>query len=177
MVPIIQVERGVKNDFRKRPLPLHGDSHQAILWLLDRARGLGAGKPEHYLFPHRAAHRGALPDPARPMYKLGWKRAHYAICKEAAKKFPRLERLRMYDWRHLAATDMMEDPTISWTTIEHMLGHRINSKTKRKYDHIRNAALRAAAKTLDRGHLGEAPKRAPEPVREQHDLRRAAGMG
>jgi integrase len=152
--PVIKVLRhtdgGAKNEFRERPLPLNLDAEKAVCWLLDRARDLGACAPEHYLLPHRADRKGDVADPTRPMGS--WKRAHEAICQEAGKKYPRLLGLRPYDFRHTAATDLMEDPTVSWATIEHLLGHRINSKTKRKYDHIRNQKLRDAATALHRGH-------------------------
>jgi integrase len=145
------VEGGVKNEFRERPLPLNPDALKAVEWMLERAHELGACEPHHFLLPHRAAKRGEKADPTRPMGS--WKRAHRAMCVEAGKKFPRIAKLRPYDFRHTAATDMMEDPSVSWTTIEHILGHRIDSKTKRKYDHIRNDKLRAAADALHRGHV------------------------
>jgi integrase len=157
----MHIEEGVKNKFRKRPIPLNQAAERAIVWLLERAEKLGAVEPHHYVLPHRAPHLGAVPDPARPMGS--WKRAHWAMCAEAAKKFPRLARLRLYDYRHTAATDLLEDPAISFTTIEHMLGHRIASNTKRKYDHLRNSALRMAADALNRCHTEESsvPRRAP----------------
>jgi integrase len=158
----LHIEEGVKNAFRKRPVPLNGDARWAVLQLLERAKGLGAREPQHYLLPHRAKRVGMQPDPDRPMGS--WKKAHYAMCREAAKKFPRLARLRLYDYRHTAATDLLEDPAVSFTTIEHMMGHRIASHTKRKYDHLRNSALRTAADALNRGHsaIVEMPK-PPEP--------------
>jgi hypothetical protein len=86
-----------------------------------------------------------------------WKRAHYAMCAAAARKFPRLAHFRPYDYRHTAATDMLENPGVSFTTIEHMMGHRLTSEVKRKYDHLRNTALRSAAEALDRGHTAGQP--------------------
>lgn len=147
----LHVEEGVKNEFRKRPIPLNSDAAKAVRWLLERAAGMGAREPLHYLLPHRAHHLGAAPDPTKPMGS--WKKAHYAMCEEAAKKFPRLASLRLYDYRHTAMTDLLEDPAVSYTTIEHMAGHRINSNTKRKYDHLRNSALRVAANVLNRSHV------------------------
>jgi integrase len=141
--------RGVKNEFRERPLPLNLDAEKAVRWMWDRATAMGCCQPHHYLLPGRLP--GGGPDPARPMGS--WKKAHEAICREAGKKYPRLLNLRPYDFRHTAATDLMEDPTVSWATIEHMMGHRINSKTKRKYDHVRNEKLRSAAKSLQRGYV------------------------
>lgn len=159
----IHIEEGVKNGFRRRPLPLNSDARWAIEGLLERAGEMGSALPHHYLLPHRAHRQGAAPDPSRPMGT--WKRAHYAMCQEAAKQFPRLARLRLYDYRHTAGTDLLEDPAVSFTTIEHMLGHRLTSNTKRKYDHLRNSALRVAADALDRKHVQSssalpAPRRA-----------------
>lgn len=82
---------------------------------LERAEKLGALLPEHYLLPHRAHRKGAEPDPTRPMGS--WKKAHYSMCREAAKKFPRLSRMRLYDYRHTAATDMLEDSRLSYATL------------------------------------------------------------
>lgn len=155
----LHIEEGVKNDFRKRPVPLNQDALWAARWLLDRAYDMGARDPDHYLLPHRACVRGAMPDPTRPMGS--WKRAHYEICKEAGKQYPRLLRLRRYDFRHTACTGMLENPAISFTTIEHMMGHRMSSKTKRKYDHLRNEALMAAAQAMNRGHSLVAPEAQP----------------
>ncbi|ABF42150.1 phage integrase [Candidatus Koribacter versatilis Ellin345] len=167
----LRIEEGVKNEFRKRPVPLNNDALKAVRFLLDRAtQRLGAWRPEHFLLPHRAHEKGSQPDPTRPMGS--WKKAHYAMCEEAGKKFPRLAHLRLYDYRHTAVTDLLEDPAVSFTTIEHMAGHRLNSNTKRKYDHLRNSALRVAADVLNRNHAGvtseiEPPRPRPRGVRVQ----------
>jgi len=155
----IHIEEGLKNEFRRRPVPLNADALKVVRWLLGRAHALGARDPEHYLLPHRARRRRQGADPARPMGS--WKRAHESICRVAGKKFPRLARLRPYDFRHTAATDMLEDPAIAYATIEHMMGHRLSSNTKRKYDHLRNTALQVAADSLNRDHAGslEEPER------------------
>lgn len=167
----LHIEEGVKNEFRKRPVPLNGDAERAVRWLMERASSLGASEPHHYLLPHRAHKRGQLADPTRPMGS--WKRAHWAMCAEAGKKFPRLAKLRLYDYRHTAATDLLEDPSISYTTIEHMMGHRINSKTKRKYDHLRNSALRVAADALDRRHVARVEPVVEVPAPPRHGPVRA----
>jgi integrase len=146
----IHIQQGVKNDFRRRPLPLNTDARWAILQLYDRARRLGACDPHHYLLPHRARRQGQPVELDKPMGS--WKKAHYAMCREAAKQFPRLANLRPYDFRHTACTDLLEDPSVAFTTIEHLMGHRLSSHTKRTYDHLRNTALSAAAEALNRGH-------------------------
>lgn len=43
----------VKNEFRARVIPLNAVALRCINWLWERAKDLGASKPEHYLFPYR----------------------------------------------------------------------------------------------------------------------------
>jgi hypothetical protein len=52
--------------------------------------------------------------------------------------------MRKYDWRHTGMTVMLEDAATSYSTIEKLAGHRINSRTKQVYDHVRDGSLRAA---------------------------------
>jgi hypothetical protein len=79
----------------------------------------------------------------------------------AAGSFIHIEEGLKNEFRHTAATDMLEDPAIAYATIEHMMGHRLSSNTKRKYDHLRNTALQVAADSLNRDHAGslEEPER------------------
>jgi integrase len=153
--PAIYVHEGTKNGFRIRTLPLNADALFAVKWLLDRYRGLMrkariVESKEHYLLPHRAMNRGDAPDPLRPMGS--WKKAFYALRAEAAKTYPRLGTLRRYDLRHTACTLMLEDPTISYSTIEKLMGHKVGSRTKQRYDHIRDSTLRVAVDILNGGH-------------------------
>lgn len=159
---VLHIEEGVKNSFRRRPVPLNADAAKAVRYLLDRAQRLGSTQSEHYLLPHRAHRMGAAPDPTRPMGS--WKKAHYAMCEEAGKRFPRLLRMRLYDYRHTACTNLLEDPSVSFTTIEHMMGHHLGSDVKRKYDHLRNSALRVAASALN-GNLTESTAEIEPPRR------------
>jgi integrase len=163
-LPAFDVHERVKNGFRVRRVPCNDDAVWALQQLVDRALRLGAHLPEHFLLPHRAHAKGARPDPTRPMGS--WKKAHYAIRKEAAKKFPRLATLRRYDFRHNATTKMLENPEISERTIEEFIGHRLGSKTKEKYSHIRMEARRHAAASLDSGHsLRQREPNSKRPVR------------
>jgi integrase len=162
--PSIVVQEYAKNVFRERVLPLNDEGVAAARLLLERYRKMCdeagvAPSPDHYLLPHRAKTRGALPDFTRHMHS--WKRAHYAIRAEMAKKFPRLARMRHTDWRHTVCTLWLEDPTISYSTIEKMMGHELNSKTKRKYDHMRDPAMRAAANSATIG-IADAPAAAAD---------------
>lgn len=153
----MSVEQGIKNKYRRRRLHLNEDAWWAVNALLERAQSLGAKDPDHFLLPHRAHRRGEAADPTRPMGS--WKKAHYAMRREAGNKFPRLLHMRFYDYRHTAGTVMLENPNISYRTIETQMGHRLGSKVKECYAHIRDATLRAAAEALNGGHT-----RAPAPV-------------
>jgi integrase len=151
----IYVEQGTKNDFRMRALPLNDDALAAAMWLVDRYRRqiLDAGlieHPDHFVIPHRAPKKGQTLDAFRPIGS--WKKAFYALRAEAGKKFPRLLTVRRYDFRHTACTNLLEDSTVSYGTIEKLMGHRIGSKTKQKYDHIRDSTLRVAVDALSSGH-------------------------
>ena len=151
----IYVQGGAKNRFRLRSLPLEGDAAWAVRRLLERyqcamAKAGIEPSPEHFVLYHRARRAGAQPDPTRPMGS--WKRAHYSLRAQAGRKFPRLLRLRRYDLRHTAGTKMLEDPGVSYSTIERLMGHRLGSRTKQRYDHVRDATMRAAAVSLDGGH-------------------------
>jgi integrase len=166
----MSIEEGLKNEFRERVVPLTSDALWALKKLMVRyqemcARHHIAVNPDHYLLYHRADKRGETPDPSRPM--SSWKKAHASLRREAGKEFPRLLKLRRYDFRHTAFTIMLEDPGVSYAAIEHMGGHRLASKTKRKYDHLRDDALRKAANALDSRHTQEAvpPGKPSEPMR------------
>jgi hypothetical protein len=122
-------------------------------WLAPRNIAPGSVRsypaPEHCLLPHRAEEKGAQVDPARPMD--GWKKAGDSLRKEVAKKYPRLARMRMYDL-HNAITKIPETPEISERVVEEMAGHRLGSKVKEKYSHIRIQARREAAAALNGTH-------------------------
>lgn len=146
----VRIEEFVKNDYRERTLECNSDATWALQKLSERAASLGAHLPEHYLLPHRAetGRRGA--DPTRPQASFQW--AWRRLRAEAAKKYPRLAKLRFYDNRHTGCTSLMGNPNVPYNSIEHYMGHRINSQTKRIYDHMRDATLKIAAQALSSGH-------------------------
>ena len=161
----IRIEEAVKCEVRVRTLPLNEDALAAVKWLFDRYRSkladLGIPEhPEHYLIPHRATKKGQGLDPWRPIGS--WKKAFYSLRAEAGKKYPRLATLRRYDLRHTVCTLMLEDPNMSFTTIEKMMGHRLGSKVKGKYEHIRDKTLRAAADAIGSSHARELEALAPK---------------
>jgi len=141
----IRIMRGTKNSFRVRSVYCNPDAQWALQTLYLRALKMGAHLPEHYLVPHRG------PDLFRPM--VGWHKAWNALRAEAAKKFPRLKRLRFYDMRHTACSRMMENPAVPYSAIEHLMGHRINSVTKRLYEHLHDSAIAAAAIAIATRHV------------------------
>jgi integrase len=152
---VLHIEEGYKNRFRIRAVPFGDDARWALQRLVERydramqKAGI-APSPDHFLLYHRAHQLGAQPDPTQPMGS--WHRAHRALRAEAGKKFPRLLKLRRVDLRHTGATKMLEDPDISYSAIERMLGHKLGSRTKQIYDHVRDPAMRRAAERLDGGH-------------------------
>jgi integrase len=94
-----------------------------------------------------------------------WKKAWYALRKEAGKRFPRLLTIRRYDLRHNAATKLLENPDISERTIEEMMGHKLNSRIKERYSHIRMEARKQASEALQGGFTpGPRPVRMAENV-------------
>jgi hypothetical protein len=56
--------------------------------------------------------------------------------------------MRFYDLRHNCITKMLSDPNISERTVEEMAGHRLGSKVKEKYSHIRLEKRRRAVEAL-----------------------------
>lgn len=146
----LRVEEFIKNEFRERTLKCNPDGAWALQRLAERAATLGAYMPEHFLLPHRAekGRRGA--DPTRPQASFQW--AWRRLRSEVAKKYPHLARVRFYDNRHTACTRLMENPDIPYNAIEHYMGHEINSRTKRIYDHIRDVTLKSASEALGSGH-------------------------
>lgn len=126
--PVIFVTEGTKNKRERiRPLPLNRDAVWALRYLVDRYKQKmhQAGivpSGEHFVLFHRAHVAGAKPDPTRPMGS--WKKAHYAMRAKVAERYPRLKHFRRYDFRHTAATKMLDDPRVSYSTIEKIMGHR-----------------------------------------------------
>lgn len=151
----LRIEEFVKNEFRERTLKCNADAAWALQRLCERAATMGAYLPDHYLLPHKAenGHRGA--DPTRPQASFLW--SWRMLRKEVAKKYPHLAKVRFYDNRHTACTRLLENPDIPYNAIEHYMGHEINSRTKRIYDHIRDVTLQSASQALGSGHY-EAPQ-------------------
>lgn len=140
----IYIAAGLKNRFRRRKIDCNEDARWALRQLYERAQKRGAESPSHYLLPARG------PDPAKP--QLEWHKAWHSLRKQAAKKFPRLAKVRLYDMRHTIGTRLLENPFIPYNVIEAVLGHRVDSETKRVYDHLRYGAIAEAVAKVGSGH-------------------------
>jgi integrase len=144
--PMIDIAEGAKNDYRVRSVPLNADALWAMEELIKLATGKGAFLPDHYLFPGRAPRKGEASMVAKPV--TSWKTAWYSLRKEAAKKYPKLATVRMYDLRHHAITSLLEDSNISEQTIKDIAGH-VSKKILERYSHIRMAKKTAALAALE----------------------------
>lgn len=153
----VRVEEFIKNEFRERTLRCNADAAWALQRLSERAASLGAYLPEHFLLPHRAetGKRGANPTRPQSCFLWQWRK----LRAEVAKKYPQLARMRFYDNRHTACTRLLENPDVPYNAIEHMMGHELNSRTKRIYDHVRDVTLQRAADALGSGHCEIPEKR------------------
>jgi integrase len=133
--PVINVQpEGAKNTGRVRSIPLNEEAFKAVQLAVERAKRLGANKPEHYLFPFRI-HR-SLYDPTRHQttFKGAW------LKMVAAADLPGL---RQYDLRHHCLTELLENPNNSEETVQAIGGH-VSRRMMKHYSHIRSAAKRAA---------------------------------
>jgi integrase len=90
-----------KNRHRVRTIPMNDQAIWAASRLIERAMTIGAGSPDHCLFPFRCS-PGEW-DPERPMSSSGMKKG-WEIVRRAAG----LPWLRIHDLRHTAITRMAE---------------------------------------------------------------------
>jgi len=130
---------GAKNEHRIRVIPLNQSAWQAVEYLLQRAKKLGAIEPHHYLLPYRI-HRAKY-DPTQPA--KGWRTAHNQLCGACEIT------VSPYAFRHHSITKLLENPTISEETAEAIAGH-ISPRMKKRYSHVRIEVKRAAVEALSR---------------------------
>jgi integrase len=145
--PEIHIRQNVKNPYRDRWIPLNAAAEAAIRELLEIAHAKGAQLKTDYLLPHRAENGRKDWDPTRPMYS--WRKAWNGMRAEAAKKFPQLQALRMYDLRHTVITRLLEDPENSEETVVSLAGW-VSENMKKTYSHVRNRPRREALDRLAR---------------------------
>jgi integrase len=146
--PAIRISDGVKNEYRRRTIPLNELAAWAVRTLAHRARELGAVAPEHYLLPHRAKNGRKGFDVTRPIssWRGAWKKLRVAAG---------LPELRMYDLRHHAITRLLEDEDVSERTVIELAGH-VSRAMLERYSHIRMRTKREAVDSL--------AKKGPQPA-------------
>lgn len=138
---ILRVQpEGAKNIYRARPIPLNDDAFEASRLAVQRARRVGAISPEHYVFPFRINRKKFDPNRHQTTFKTAWKRMTTAAG---------LQSFRMYDLRHHAITELLENPEVSEETAESIAGH-ISHAMKRRYSHVRIETKRAAVNLMNR---------------------------
>jgi len=175
---IVTFVQGTKRDGeRVRSIPMTDDCLWALQELEAMAIEKGAHEPDHHLLPHRAKVKGAAPDPTRHQthYRKGWD----GLRREAAKKYPRLARVRRYDLRHTALTMMCEDPDVDLPTLKKIAGHGPGSRLIiDHYFHENVRRKRVAVRSLD--GLREPvpppppPKKEPRSEEDSERLRKSA---
>jgi integrase len=134
-----------KNKNRDRVIPLNQTACWAAGQLLKRYHKICkrlkiATNPEHFILLGRGRKSGY--DPWKPMGS--WKKAWGQLCKAAGVK------CRRYDWRHQAATKLLENPGISEQTVEEIMG-QITGRMKKEYAHIRMQPKQEAVAALEIG--------------------------
>lgn len=153
---ILQIQpEGAKNIHRARPIPLNAEALAAVKLARDRAKTLGAHLPDHYLFPFRTD-KGKKHDPRRHQttFKTAWAKLTAAAG---------VGKLRMYDLRHTAITDLLSDPQVSPKTAQDIAGH-IDARIQKRYSHIHVETLREAVMRIGKK---PAAKTNPLPVEEK----------
>jgi integrase len=146
---LVTVRRS-KTEAGCRVIPLNQESWSSITALKAQADDLGTDQPEHYIFPRTVP---AI-DGSKPMGASGWKTAWQSLREEAAKAdkkkrreaMPKLSKVRFYDLRHQAITEMLE-AGIPEGVIREVAGH-VDPAMTRYYSHPRLAARRAAVEAL-----------------------------
>lgn len=129
-----------KNSYRGRVIALNAPARAAIERCMERARQLGAHRPEHYVFPFRV-HVG-LWDPTRPTTD-SWLRSSFSSLRKAAG----LPWLTPHCFRHMAITAMLENGAAP-ETVRHIAGH-VSETMMRHYSHNRLATQVGVLAALD----------------------------
>jgi integrase len=135
----ISVPKG-KTDYRPREVPLNKHALKAARLLWNRAKQLGAWRPEHFLLPYRV--KVGQYDPNK----------HAQGCRTAWRNLTRsigLRGLRLKDMRHHGITILDENKTSSRIT-KALAGHSPNSRLLDRYSHPRLKAKKEAVRVLER---------------------------
>jgi integrase len=129
-----------KNSYRGRVIALNAPAQAARERCMERAKQLGAHRPEHYIFPYRV-HVG-LWDPTRPTTD-SWLRNSFGSLRKAAG----LPWLTPHCFRHMAITAMLENGAAP-ETVRHIAGH-VSETMMRHYSHNRLATQVGVLAALD----------------------------
>jgi integrase len=146
---------GAKNVGRIRPIPLNDLAFAAIERALVLAKQRGSVEPHHYIFAFRLKGNGfggGTYDPER----------HCTTIKTAWRQLTKLAgigRVRPYDLRHTAITEILQIGSVSEETAKSIAGH-IDAKILKTYSHIRMEAKRAALDALVRKTSGSVQNQA-----------------
>lgn len=141
-----------------RVIPLNDlawSAFAAMKQMKQRADALTTYAAEHYIFPRLWPEM----DATRPM--SSWRSAWRTLRKDAAKEdkekgreeMPHLAKLRFYDLRHQAITEMLE-AGVPEGVIREVAGH-VDPAMPRHYSHPRIAAPRAAVEALMTAKTGQ----------------------
>lgn len=131
-----------KNRYRRREIPIcDGACVWALERLIERAKELGGGAPQHFLLPFRVV-KGTW-DPERPMSPTGLRKPFEAVRKAAGVPW-----FRLNGWRHTAITRLAE-AGVPIATIMQRSGH-VTHKMSDHYTHISEQAHRLAIANASR---------------------------
>jgi integrase len=145
-----------KNTYRARVIYLNDTAKDLLDRCMERGRKLGAGLPEHYVFPFRTA--PGHWDPTKPT-TAGWLRHSFgSLRKEAGVPW-----LTPHCFRHMAITVMLENGAAP-ETVRHIAGH-VSEQMMRHYSHNRLEAQKSVLDAL--GSAPRPPKAKPAAVRAQ----------
>jgi integrase len=128
--------RKSKTPAGRRVIPLNDDASGAVTMLYRRAAQIGAGQPDHYVFP--ACENGHIdPTVAQKSWRSAWRSLRVAAGIPA---------LRFHDLRHHAITELAESQA-SDQTIMAIAGH-VSREMLEHYSHVRLELKRKALEAL-----------------------------
>jgi integrase len=176
----VMMIRRSKTQAGHRAIPLNSDSLAALARLRRRADALGAGLPQHFVFP--ACERNIV-DPTKPQktWRTAWRslvrETTIRVGREAARAALQSGKgigqavgawkraiqpflgFRFHDLRHQAITELAEAGA-SDATLMALAGH-LSREMVEHYSHVRMAVKREALEKLSGGLIAPEPKQQP----------------
>lgn len=144
--PHFRVPKNMKNQNRPRIIPLNERGSSIMAQLMERARGLGSTRPEHYLFPFRVKRN--FFDPTRPASE-SWIRFRWKLLVDAAIEAKIISfRIKPHNLRHQAITKLL-DYGVPIETVRQIAGHGVDSIVTRMYHHGRMEVMARAMEVID----------------------------